>query len=82
MPDFRPKIKIYSTPACPYCEMAKRYLKEHGFGFEDLNVSEDENALREMLDMTGQMGVPVIEINDKVIIGFNKSEIDKLLGII
>lgn len=82
MPDFRPKIKIYSTPACPYCQIAKKYLKDHGFDFEDLDVSKDEKALQEMLDKTGQMGVPVIEINDKVIIGFNKSEIDKLLGII
>jgi len=82
MPDFRPKIKVYSTPTCPYCEMLKRYLKEHGFEFEDLDVSKDEKALREMLDKTGQMGVPVIEINDKVIVGFNKPEIDKLLGII
>lgn len=75
------KIKVYSTPICPYCIALKEFLKEKGFEFEDIDVSRDEKALREMVKKTGQMGVPVIEIGDQIIIGFDKEKICKLLNI-
>lgn len=79
---FKPKIKIYSTPICHFCDMAKQYFKEMGFEFTDIDVSLDERALYEMQAKTGQLGVPVIEIDDKtLIIGFDKLKIDEALGI-
>ena len=74
-------VKVYSTAVCPYCVMAKDFLKEHGIEFEDIDVSKDRAAAREMIEKSGQMGVPVIEIGDKIIIGFNKPEMIKALGI-
>lgn len=76
-----PKIKIYSTPTCPYCHMVKEYLKEHKFTFEDLNVAEDAKARNEMVEKTQQMGVPVVDIDGKIVIGFDKPVIDKILDI-
>lgn len=75
------RVKVYSTPSCPYCRMAKEYLKTKGIDYQDLDVSSDRDALREMLELTGQMGVPVIVIDDEVIIGFDKDKIDSLLDI-
>ncbi|MBC7074294.1 glutaredoxin family protein [Candidatus Parcubacteria bacterium] len=76
-----PKIKIYTTPTCPFCQMAKEYLKEKGFEFEEIDVSIDERAAQEMIEKSGQMGVPVIEIDDQIVIGFDKEKIDKILNI-
>lgn len=75
------KIKVYSTPACPYCFALKQFLKEKGFEFEDIDVSQDEKALREMVEKTGQLGVPVIEIDGEIVIGFNKEKISQLLNL-
>ena len=75
------KIKVYSTPACPYCVTLKTFLKEHNIGFEDIDVSQDKKALDEMVKKSGQMGVPVIDIDGEVIIGFDKEKISKALGI-
>lgn len=75
------KIKVYSTPTCPFCHMAKEYLSAHGFQFEDVDVSQDINAAREMIAKSGQMGVPVIDIDGEIIIGFDKERIDEILGI-
>ncbi|MEM4703175.1 MAG: glutaredoxin family protein [Candidatus Pacearchaeota archaeon] len=75
------KIKVYSTPSCPWCHIAKNFLKEHGFEFQEINVAEDEKAAEEMIKKSGQMGVPVIEIDDQIIIGFNEQKIKKILGI-
>ena len=72
-------IKIYSTPACPYCVLAKNYLKQKGAAFEDVDVSRDNAAAQEMIDKSGQMGVPVLEINGKIIVGFDKKAIDEAL---
>jgi glutaredoxin-like YruB-family protein len=74
-------VKIYSTPTCPYCEMAKEYFKEKGVNYEDYDVSVDEKAQEEMIAKSQQMGVPVIDIDGKIIIGFNQPEIDKALGL-
>ena len=73
------KIKIYSTSTCPYCEMAKEYFKKNNVVYEDYDVAEDEKAREEMIQKSKQMGVPVIDIDGKIIIGFNKPEIDKAL---
>ncbi|MBW2998381.1 glutaredoxin family protein [Candidatus Woesearchaeota archaeon] len=73
------KIKVYSTPTCPYCHMAKDFLNENKIEFEDIDVAENVKAREEMIDKTGQMGVPVIEIDGEYIVGFNKERIQELL---
>ena len=73
------KVKVYSTPTCPYCTMAKDFLKDLNVEFEDIDVAEDQAAAKEMVEKSGQMGVPVILIGDKVIVGFNKPAIEKAL---
>lgn len=74
-------IKIYSTPTCPWCKKAKQYLDEKGIAYENIDVSSNEKAQKEMIDKSGQMGVPVIDIDGKIIVGFDKEKIDELLGI-
>jgi glutaredoxin 3 len=73
-------VLIYSTPTCPYCKMAKDYLKEKKVDFSDINVAQDKAKAQEMIEKSGQMGVPVLDVNGKVIIGFDKPSIDKALG--
>ncbi|MEM4268268.1 MAG: glutaredoxin domain-containing protein [Candidatus Woesearchaeota archaeon] len=69
-------IKVYSTPTCPWCAKLKDYLKERKVEFEDFNVATDIRARREMIAKSGQLGVPQIEINGKIIVGFDKEAID------
>ncbi len=76
-----PIVKLYSTPACPYCFTLKEFFKEHNIEFEDIDVSKDEKARDYMIEKSGQMGVPVVEIDDKFVIGFDKGKIVKLLNI-
>jgi glutaredoxin 3 len=76
------KPKVYSTPSCPWCHKVKDFLKEHNIDFEDIDVASDHEAAHEMVEKSGQMGVPVIDINGKIIVGFNKPEIESALGII
>jgi glutaredoxin-like YruB-family protein len=73
------EIKIYSTPTCPYCIQAKKYFKDKNISFENIDVSESHEASEEMVKISGQMGVPVIKIDDNIIIGFDKTKIEKLL---
>ncbi|HAQ02723.1 NrdH-redoxin [Candidatus Nomurabacteria bacterium RIFOXYC2_FULL_36_8] len=75
------KVTVYSTPTCHFCHMAKDFFKEKGVEFEDFDVSTDLVKRKEMLDKSGQMGVPVIVISDQIIVGFNKPKIVELLGI-
>ncbi|MDO8525825.1 MAG: glutaredoxin domain-containing protein [Candidatus Omnitrophota bacterium] len=75
------KVKVYSTPTCSYCVRVKQFLKENNVAFEDINVAADETKAEEMVKLSGQMGVPVIDIEGKVIVGFEKEEIKKELGI-
>jgi len=75
------KIKIFSTSTCSYCISLKAYLDDKGFQYEDINVTGNKKAAKEMIDKSGQMGVPVTEINGEIIIGFDKAKINKLLGI-
>jgi glutaredoxin-like YruB-family protein len=74
-------VKVYSTNSCPYCITLKSFLKKHNIDFEDIDVSKDEKALEEMVKKTGQMGVPVVEIDGEIIIGFDKEKISKILKI-
>lgn len=75
------KIKVYSTPACPFCTTLKNFLNDHKIEFESINVAEDKEAAKEMIEKSGQMGVPVLEAKGKIIVGFKRDEIKKLLGI-
>lgn len=74
------EVKIYSTPTCHFCHMAKDYFKENNIEYTDYNVAEDAEKRAEMLEKTGQMGVPVIIIGDEVTIGFNQARIEELLS--
>ncbi len=74
-------VKVYSTSACPYCITLKAYLKEHGIEFEDIDVAQDEKAREEMIEKSGQMGVPVVDINDEIVVGFDRETIKTLLKI-
>ncbi len=76
-----PKVKVYTTPVCPYCELLKKYLKEHNIEFEAIDASQDQSAAEKIVQKTGQMGVPVIEINGEFIVGFDKAKIAELLNI-
>ena len=75
------KVKVFSTPTCPYCHMAKSYLTEKKVAFEDIDVSRDQAQAMQMVQKSGEMGVPQLWIDDQVVIGFNKPAIDQLLGL-
>ena len=75
------KVVVYSTSTCPYCVYAKRYLTEKGVAFEDKNVGIDRAAGQEMVEKSGQMGVPVIDIDGEIIVGFQPKMFDRLLSI-
>ncbi len=75
-------VVVYSTPTCPYCVSLKEYLKEHNVKYKEIDVSQDREALDEMVEKSGQMGVPVIIIDDKiVIVGFDRAELERALDI-
>lgn len=73
------KIIVYSTPSCPYCTLVKDYLKQKGIEFEERDVSKDRVSAREMIEKSGEMGVPQIDINGTIIVGFNRDAIDNEL---
>ena len=77
---FMATIKIYTTPTCAYCKMAKEYFKSKNLSYEEYDVSKDIPRQKEMIEKTGQFGVPVIDINGKIVIGFDKPKIDQLVG--
>jgi len=72
-------VIVYSTPTCPYCVRAKEYLTKKGVVYKDVNVAVDRIAAQEMVQKSGQMGVPVITVDGKVVIGFDQRELDRLL---
>ena len=72
-------IKIYSTLTCPWCTVTKDYLRSKNYTFKDFDVSKNWEAAAEMIKKSGQRGVPVIEINGKIIVGFDQATIDKLI---
>jgi len=75
------KVIVFSTPTCSYCTTAKRYLREQHIKFTDIDVSRNTSAARDMQRRTGQTGVPVILINNRPIVGFDKPKINRMLGI-
>jgi len=75
------KVTIYSTPTCHFCHMAKEFFKENNIEFTDHDVASDLDKRKEMVEKTGQMGVPVIMIGDEMIIGFDEPKIRQLLGL-
>ena len=75
------KVIVYTTPTCPYCVRAKQFLKENNILFENIDVSIDEKAAEEMVEKSGQMGVPVLDIDGKIIVGFDKEQIRESLGL-
>ena len=74
-------VKVYSTATCPYCKMAKDFLTEQNIPFQALDVGEDREAAKEMVEKSGQMSVPVIDIDGKIIVGFDRKAISKELGV-
>ena len=74
-------VTIYSTPSCHFCHMAKDFFKANNVAFTDYDVGSDTDKRKEMVEKSGQMGVPVIFIGDEMIIGFNKPKISQLLGL-
>ena len=73
-------ITMYSTPTCTYCRKAKDWFRENHIKFTEYDISRDQRRADEMMRKSGQMGVPVITIDDKVVIGFNQSQLDSLLS--
>lgn len=74
-------IKIYTTPICSYCFSLKNFLKENNIEFEEIDLSKDEEKQKEIIKRTGQTVVPIIEIDNELIVGFDKEKISKLLRI-
>ncbi len=72
-------ITVYSTPSCSYCRLAKDYLRKHNIHFTDYNVASDKAKADEMVRKSGQMGVPVLDINGRILVGFNPAEIEKAI---
>jgi len=75
------RIKIYSSPTCPFCYVLKNYLKEKGFEFEEIDISKETAKREELIKKTGLATLPVVEIDGQLIIGFDKKKIDNLLKI-
>lgn len=75
------KVKLYCTPLCPYCTMAKEFLKKHAIKFEDIDVQKNHAAAIEMIKKSGQNGVPVIDVDGKIIVGFDEPALREALGI-
>lgn len=75
------KVTIYSTPTCHYCQMAKEYFAQNNVSYEAFDVASDSERRKEMVEKSGQLGVPVILIDDEVVVGFNRPKLQRLLGI-
>lgn len=75
------KITVYSTPTCPYCIRTKKFLEDNNIAFEDIDVSENQEKAQKMIARSGQMGVPVVDIDGQIIVGFDKDKIKKALGL-
>ena len=73
------QVKVYSTPQCPWCSKTKEFLNENNVKFEEVDVSSDQKAAQEMFKKSGQMGVPVTEVNGEIIVGFDKPKFKKAL---
>ena len=74
-------VKVYSTPTCPWCIRVKQFLKDNNIAFADADVGSDQQAAEEMVEKSGQMGVPVLDIDGQIIVGFDKEKIASALGL-
>ena len=74
------KVKVYSTQTCPWCHKVKDFLKEKKIKFEDIDVGKDQKAANEMVEKSGQMGVPVTDVDGTIIVGFDNEAIEKALA--
>ncbi|TET20107.1 MAG: NrdH-redoxin [Candidatus Cloacimonadota bacterium] len=77
----RHSVVVFTTPTCSWCRRIKQYLREHKIAFKEIDISKNQQAARDIVRKTGQTGVPVILINNRPIVGFNKSLIDRLLDL-
>lgn len=75
------QVTIYSTPTCHFCHMAKDYFKENNIAYTEHNVAADLEKRKEMMEKSGQLGVPVIIIGDELTVGFNKPKVAEMLGL-
>lgn len=73
-------IRLYTTPTCPYCRLVKDFLKEKSLAFEEIDVTSDHHAVQEMVKLSGQMGVPVVDIDSKIIVGWNKAALEETIN--
>ena len=76
-----PRVIVFTTPTCTFCNMTKKYFRDKGIKFKEVDVSRDAAAARDMVKRSGQMGVPVVDIGGKIVVGFDRPKIDKFLGI-
>lgn len=74
-------VTVYTTPTCPWCQMVKRYLEARGIPYTEVDVAADHTAAMEMVRKSGQTGVPVVEIDGEIVVGFDRERIDQLLGL-
>lgn len=74
-------VKIYTTPSCVYCKMTKEFFKKNNVQYDEFNVAEDAKAREEMVSKSHQMGVPVIDVNGEIVVGFDRAHLANLLGI-
>ena len=77
----QPRVIVFSTPTCSFCNMAKQYFRQKGIKFKDVDVSRDPIAARDMVRRSGQQGVPVIDIGGRIVVGFDRVKIDKYLSL-
>jgi len=76
----QPRVIVFSTPTCSFCNLAKKYFREKGIKFRDVDVSHDPAAARDMIRRSGQQGVPVIDIGGRIVVGFDRAKIDRYLN--
>ena len=77
----QPTVVVFTTPTCSWCRVVKQHLKKHNIKFKEIDISKDERAARDMVRRTGQQGVPVTLIQNHPVVGFDKQQINQLLGI-
>lgn len=77
----QPRVRLFSTPACPYCFTLGEFLKEKNIKFEEVDVSKDKKAMEEMIKKSGRLEAPIVEIDNEIVVGFDKEKIEKLLNI-
>ena len=76
------RVLVFTTPTCPWCQRAKSYLRSKSIPFKEVDVPRDQQAARDLVRRTGQMGVPVIEIDGRPVVGFDQRQVDRLLGLV